>query len=838
MSLSSRNPSCTDRTNASKSDLSCNPSTNSVDVAGLNVVYSPDSRRLGEDEPIQDPFTYYRAFLRSDVPSGSCTATLLSHDDGVTEDTNRPGTRASEEHQRRPRGIPYSFAVRCANRSNGAPLATIIEQGSVSTLNSQGSPLSIARLPSVRAVENVLPGCVSYSISRSSDGKGLKGIEEDIHQERDIHPKTNVTIRKIEEYRSDSGPLHKVDTSTPVVSQEAGQPDTFQLPETEQELGNSGLRSFWRGVFQKGRSDSRSRSRTRSHSSSTTNAPDAPSSMEWSNQNNTSTQTSPPQIFSSRAGVSLIPENAKQSGSINHLPSPTSVETHATNRTSSGTSVKFEPSADACLPKLPLPPYTTPQVADTDSFPHLSPQNEREAASSVRYVPPEPRDSTPDHVLGPATTLAQRSGDELSLQYTSNGVPFYRVNGSSSLNIDRTRDTSQNPSFCSTMSTSYSGTVLGVDLDLQHNFPHSARRSLTPVWFTPIEPKHQTTSREEPSYLQEQKDTKELPSRCVTSPALSALLPIAAAERIVQPNFKTSQLSFFSPSGNLIQTENDSSPPPLPTRRSKSRSSHQRTRINSSSYYETAETPKAYDALAATIGLPPSRPALVPMTTPPYSKAPLPTHLRHHHNYQHPEFSQITSEADSDPDLHMNTPSLIRTPSNVKGCGGVVRPDFHTSWPNTPSTSSQQRDPKSERSLSCLFLSEQNISRFNILSPHKGKTLKKRDPGHRRSQTQSGTSSSAPAVGHLMRSCFCQPYDGAGDGVDGKTRKRDSQTPIARVVEKAGADMGGENRVGDGVRMRGGSEGGKTDRGANGERVRRDSGVSTGVAVRVGVVSG
>ncbi|KAF2276657.1 uncharacterized protein EI97DRAFT_442047 [Westerdykella ornata] len=97
-------------------------------------------------------------------------------------------------------------------------------------------------------------------------------------------------------------------------------------------------------------------------------------------------------------------------------------------------------------------------------------------------------------------------------------------------------------------STRYSGTVLGVDVDLEQEFPNmngpspSPNRSGTPV-YQPSQEKLET-----PIPTRNAK-----PPKSITSFALPVLLPLAAAAGIVQVNTTTTTLSFYSPSGSLIQ---------------------------------------------------------------------------------------------------------------------------------------------------------------------------------------------------------------------------------------------------------------------------------------------
>ena len=61
-----------------------------------------------------------------------------------------------DQQQTRTRIAPYNMTVRLTNQSIGAPLSTITEQGSYSTLNSHGCPPNIGGHPSIRINDNTL----------------------------------------------------------------------------------------------------------------------------------------------------------------------------------------------------------------------------------------------------------------------------------------------------------------------------------------------------------------------------------------------------------------------------------------------------------------------------------------------------------------------------------------------------------------------------------------------------------------------------------------------------------------------------------------------------------
>ncbi|KAF1952520.1 hypothetical protein CC80DRAFT_538198 [Byssothecium circinans] len=741
MSLSSCDTSLLDYASATNPNLGNARSPNAVDSATRILADPVSSQFYNDDEPIQDIYTYYKAFVSSASPAAGRTTTFPSHDGSTTNkvDQDISIVQGLEEQHVRPRSTPYSLAVRFANRPNGAPLATIVEHGSVSTLNSHGSLLSIGRFPSIRAVENVSPRRTRQGARRSLDEKALDGIQEETLQEHNISSRVEVT--DLGRRRGQSDPLHKAGSPAQLLDREPHQLDAPQLPDIAHEFEHNGLRGFLRGFLQNVRSGSRSRS----HNSSSSSAADAPTGDRRPDPGHFS-----PLTLNPREDVSICPDSsivtrASASGEhsgLNAISRSSIFDTNATNRKSVSTGAS---SAGVYPPKLHLPLPSTNQKGDAlDQFwttqqyqlvSHiLPPQNlsnyhsGKGVASTVRSVLPAPRDPAPDHVLADATTLLpQHNREEISAQHTGHGVPFYRLDAPSSRDINRARDANQNASFCSTMSTSYSGTVLGVDLDLQHDSASRMdRRSLTPVWFTPIEntpteksidtrrvPRRSGSGSGSCPRAHEQTESKQLPPGSMTSSALSAILPIAAAEGIVRPNFKTPQLSFFTPSGNLIQTEENTSL--LPTKpSSSSQCPYTGAPTTSTSFYggDGNEKPSpAYNALSAAIGLPPARPALVPvpMTTPPQSSAPLPYHLRHHHNYQHPEASQITSsDAEENEQPHLHPQSIIRPGSAIKGCGGVVRRDSLTPRSGTPFIASTNQGFNGSRatlrSLSCISI--------------------------------------------------------------------------------------------------------------------------------------
>jgi hypothetical protein len=272
----------------------------------------------------------------------------------------------------------------------------------------------------------------------------------------------------------------------------------------------------------------------------------------------------------------------------------------------------------------------------------------------------------------------------------------------------------------------------------------------------------------------------------ITSFALKSLLPIAEASGIVQANYGTPKISFYSPSGNLIQPEGDSSP----------ESSGSTTTLSTAMtpYYNSSNRSSAHKTLSAPARLPLARPALVPTTTPPTTTASLPVHLKHHHNYWRPERSKIGSCG-----------SFVEPTPAVRGCGGIVRTHSFIlrsgtrQSPQKRTKSKSRREPhRSTRSLVHDLRSDAGFykSRYIALAAQGcGPPPKSKKPGsnnrthpidtnqvpsttehtsktpHRSARAADASEERldkpvlGPFVGHALRICFCQPYDGAGKSV-------------------------------------------------------------------------
>ncbi|KAF9741222.1 hypothetical protein PMIN06_011586 [Paraphaeosphaeria minitans] len=758
--------------------------------------------------PGQHPFACYKAFFDTDSSSTSTLNGADQHGGGgtwsqhVAHVQSAPGY--AEQQQDRSRPVPPSVAVRLANRSNGVPLATIVEQVSVSTLNSPGSLLGVGRFPAICAVEEAPPGHASHRHTRSLDHGALNRVQEKDQDEQ--------TVSRL----------------VPLTVQESPIP---QIPELNLDVKPKSLKGFFRGVLTKVRSNTRSRSRSRSRSSSGT---DVPMPNQWfdvrpSAQTDEIAPMKPdsqaPFPFTSAATTLLQPTPS----SPHHVSGPQVVPKSKTKSLADGFTSQSHGSTST------IETQTAPVGLRLPLIPELSRlQFGDEVLPSACTVP---RDAALDHVRHAATTALSRSRDELATRYTPDGA-FILSDDGGSLD-DFARYASRNASFCSTMSTSYSGTVLGIDLDVQPDISHPTRRSVTPVWFSPKEP---GKTQKPPKPALKVEGVKPLRPRSITSSALASLLPIAAAEGIVHQNLTSPQLAFYSPSGNLIQTLS-ASPARTPTSSSRSRSRSESyfsgTPTTKTSYYNGANLPSAQSALSVAFANPPARPALVPLTTLPQSIAPLPEHLRHQHKYHRVERLSIGSVCDSE--IALPSQAIMIANSQVLGCGGVIRP------PNLdPHSGVRQYPPKRSRigqSMSCLRTREANhlaVNTSSLLSSNssckrgdrtpakeirkKGKTLRKRRV------LQMDTVPDKDVIGlgaaHALRVCFCQPYDGVGTHTAGVGCGGAATTQPGEHLDESRASPTGLRESTPNYRIVAEA----TTKGKR--RVRRDSAVSVGAVGR------
>lgn len=650
----------------------------------------------------------------------------------------------------------YKLAVRLANRSNGAPLATITEQGSYSTLTSHGSLLSVGRFPSLKAAENTSPNRGSRRRSRSLDEKALHDIQEELAREHDACA-VAAPQKRLDEEHGTADPASG--TATPLTSYrfELQQSPPSQACDEVYNYDGQGVKKFFRGVLQ----SVRGVPWTRSRSSSTMHAPTV---------EQRESPASAGQSISRLDQQDQYGQPQKSNSSISVRPCQDAVIPSAPRDQTRNHAI-FEPGVKSSAHANPRTPQSHLTMAQSNtvssSVPPALPYRTATRSHERPLLTPVARSKTRDVAQGDGTTQAStcpHDRSDASARHTFDGVPAYRTCPSSLKEASSAREVfaSQNASFCSTMSTSYSGTVLGIDLDLQYDSSCTARRSQsppTPVWFTP-----QMSELERQASLSESPESKTFvnshtASRSINSSALTSLLPIAAASGIVRTNYKTPKISFYSPSGNLIQPESSSSPSTLPTE-------YEESPTTITSFYDN---PNAIGGWS--LGSLPVRPPLVPMTTPPNYKTSLPPHLQHHHNYCHPENPQI---------------SIPKGP--VKGCGGVVRENSLTPRSGVFNPNGEDRIHRSTKLVLHDLKAEANFykARFITLagahsfapSLPKGKTLHKRHVHNyetyaRKPHTNGAASSEVrkggygkevlgPLAAHALRVCFCQPYDGAG----------------------------------------------------------------------------
>lgn len=796
----------------------------------INVASHAPLKLLGEGfvqrEALQladpDRFTYYQNFAESSTFSENDADECSEYDDGY-----EPSQSQSLD---RPGRIPCNLAIRLANRSNGPPLATIMEQHSRSTLNSRVSLPSVSCATSLPNSDHVSPPCTFQKMPNHADDPELSRIAEDVSPEQDV---STIRESRLANGSGSTPPTIKTPNQTSGIAQT--HTTDFHIGDTEHSTGSQRISAFFCDVLQSVQNTSRVRSsqliqttmiKSKDRRVRPVQCSPRSHGYQFDIAQTTYDELSNPRLRNgSTSGPSLTPLGNSQIRG---------------RQTPSLANVKF--SAEADPPLLTTLPHDSKLMTDNSPVPPLLPPSvatrSDERFASVHPVQPTPRDGAHNGDTAKVPAILSERICEMLVHNTPESVSVYPGNAASLAQCDRAIESSRNASFCSTMSTSYSGTVLGVDLDLGHelvgiqNMPHSPSPTpiAPPVWFTPQmgELEGQASMSESPA--QATNDRTNTTSHSVKSFALTSLLPIAAASGVVTPNYNTPKISFYSPSGNLIQPENSSSP-------GTGSSEFSGSPTMATSYFYNVRSTPIHPA-------PPVRPALVPMTTPPVFSAPLPAHLRHHHNYRHPENSQIVS-----------TESFVLPSPVVRGCGGIVKsPSFtprsgsRNQYPKFNSGSYQKHhrstwsivhDLKFEARFykaglitkACMFrrptAKGDVLHKRRVVSqcPEQEPSSNNRDSGRsgaativveekarmRPTSREHAHSKLGPLAGHTMRICFCQPYDGVGrlkhegatdapcirkfrsasDGLDQARRagERDSGTqdcelPNARVVGK------------------------------------------------------
>jgi hypothetical protein len=457
-------------------DQTCYPSTHTppdrtstaawdrIDAQGI----PPQAMQPGS----QDPYAFYRAFQDTNANPGGELGELTQDYDGYTGLTGGIGVRnlnANESQQQtRARAVSDHQAVRLANRSNGAPLATIIEQGSYSTLNSRGSLLSVGRFPSIRTAGVPSPGRTSQ---RSLDENTLLRILEDDPQEQ--VPTAAAAEAHAKAMLQDQGRSHLVFDPIPPITRDSGESSQGTLSQISgpgNDPDDWRLKGFLRGVLHNVRAASRSRSPPSSmrHVSTIKVRPDWPSDtsppgqlLDYSHPRHDGTSSPAPRAATSTPIARSQVTNGKISSPNSHTPAAI-----------------YPPLLESSLPLLETSsafghvPYLLPPSTATCS---------RERSASVRLVPPEPRDVAQAVATAGAPTRPNQYNGNNSAQYFFDRDLAFNHSAASLKKNEVAKETSRNASVCSTMSTSYSGTVLGVDMDLQFQTPQAVRRSSSPM---------------------------------------------------------------------------------------------------------------------------------------------------------------------------------------------------------------------------------------------------------------------------------------------------------------------------------------------------------------------
>lgn len=688
--------------------------------------------------------------------------------------------------------------VRLANRSNGVPLATIIEQGSHSTLrihgslyipecippasrarrglHTQASPHELGRTQEQRAPEDAeqditqdhslcftkkhfleSSSCDGVSISHVSNGRaditkrtGLSTISAQ-PLEVELEP---VTITEYDEDRHGTGPCRAISQSARSTTEAYHRPPPVSHPSiVESRHGRAGT------------SDSRPRSHLPSFHAFQTiyDKTDHLHSAEASYRSYTLLSGPKPQARNQMISASRSCETT-----CSHPPLLSFVPSRPELDSICGHKITPPPSSDVT--------HSPVQTDSVGSWYH------------------KPRDVAYDGSQPASSTLSHVNGGVTSAQHVVIGLSSHDEAFLSSTESAHLKNTSPNGSLCSSLSTSYSGTVLGVDVDLDvtpQTAPYEVfSRPRTPAaspWFTPqmAELERQASLPESPEVTTVSESHS--PCRLITSSALTTLLPLAAASGIVQLSYTTPQIAFLSPSGNLIQLESSSSP-----RTGVSRNYASPTLLPAQL---SVPAKVGLEAVSERVCLQPVRPALMPISKgSPNSLILLPPYLRRHHSYRHTQKSQIDS-----------TESFIVPASAVKGCDGIVKsPSFTprsgllheplqaptlfnrkrhrtaksfardlkfetrffkarlTTTTSMPCKSSQGSKKHTTKSLASIYprykygcFSLPRFSRAAMESAGGGS-----DSTDKESRRQSVKGQLAPLTGHALRICFCQPFDG------------------------------------------------------------------------------
>lgn len=431
---------------------------------------------------LQDPFAYYKAFQDTDAPPSNSANEVMPGNDGYACHTGGAGAQniqGTGAQQTRARALPYHLTARFTDRTSVAPLATIIEQGSYSTLNSRGSLLSVGRLPTLGVAESPSPNRSSHKsfhwVGENSPHRGHGGhlLEEDKPSALRVH----ATLQDCRH------PPAVVGISTPIeLSLDLPQSPRSKIGDADQYANDSKTQGFLRGVLH----NVRTASRTRSRSPSLTHTPipevREPLPETSGGQTNHQVQETHDACMAQETG----PEHCKVSSTENSSSSSTpSSACQARSRKTSLASVQPHDSRTSDLRLNEFLPRPLERPSAVQTVPHLLPPaatvRSLDPTFSVRLVPPEPRDVAAIGATAQAAAFSNRHSDSTSAPASCYGDPARNCSASSLSKRERGQNASRNASFCSTLSTSYSGTVLGVDLDLQYEGLNSTQCSSSPM---------------------------------------------------------------------------------------------------------------------------------------------------------------------------------------------------------------------------------------------------------------------------------------------------------------------------------------------------------------------
>lgn len=401
---------------------------------------------------------------------------IVQRDDGYTpheQIASHHGETTSLDQQHWGCVPPYQLSIHLANRPNGGPLATIIEHGSYSTLKSHGSLLSIGHHMSPQISGTSLPGHASHRPAQSLDENVLSLLQEVPFTRQSTTGDTETQVKAVYCATADS-----TTDVTALITPNASLPLQTAQPQTifgDSAVTTNKLRRFLHGAYENVRGPLRARSDSLS-------ANFVESRAERSGDSAYSRIIGKTEAHK-RLSIEHLDENSTislRSSLSEHSTQNTQTQaihrkTRLTNTRSSAhsTSSPLEPASPHFDQRGTADRRTDLPITSLVTCEHAQP-------STIRLVSPKPRDVAHDEAPNGVLTPSKHGHNE-SAQYALDGV-FVPLSSSPPIEkYKRGTDTSRNSSLCGTMSTSYSGTVLGVDLDLQHNALNPVNRSSSPM---------------------------------------------------------------------------------------------------------------------------------------------------------------------------------------------------------------------------------------------------------------------------------------------------------------------------------------------------------------------